>query len=67
MMEIFSEMVNHCIRIGLEKNCSTIKGLSLLSYPQLKEYPIQSYYKLNAISQAAGRHSSIFCKSKAHQ
>jgi putative transposase len=55
MMEIFSEMTNHCIRIGLENNCSTLKKLSLLSYHQLKEYPIPSKYKLNAISQAAGR------------
>jgi len=54
-MEIFKDMVNHCIRIGLEHNCSTMKKLSLLSYQKLKEYPIQSYYKLDAISQAAGR------------
>ncbi len=55
MMQIFSEIVNHCIRIGLENNCSTLKKLSLLSYHQLKEYSIPSKYKLNAISQAAGR------------
>jgi putative transposase len=55
MMEIFKDMVNNCIRIGLENDCSTLKKLSLLSYHQLKEYPIQSKYKLNAISQAAGR------------
>ncbi len=55
MMEIFSEMINYCIRIGLENNCSTLKKLSLLSYHKLKEYSMQSKYKLNAISQAAGR------------
>jgi putative transposase len=55
LMETFKDMVNHCIRIGLEHNCSTMKKLSMLSYQKLKEYPIQSYYKLNAISQAAGR------------
>ncbi|MFN3653973.1 MAG: RNA-guided endonuclease InsQ/TnpB family protein [Candidatus Nitrosotenuis sp.] len=55
MMETFRQMVNHCIRIGLENNCSTLKKLSLLSYQQLKEYPIPSIYKLTAISQAAGR------------
>ncbi len=54
-MEIFRQMVNHCIRIGLGSNCSTLKKLSLLSYHQLKEYYIPSKYKLNAISQAAGR------------
>ena len=55
MMEIFRQMVNHCIRIGLENNCSTLKKLSLLSYHQLKDYHIQSKYKLTAISQACGR------------
>ncbi|MEM3077687.1 MAG: transposase [Candidatus Nitrosotenuis sp.] len=55
MMNVFKDMVNRCIRIGLEHNCSTLKKLSLLSYHQLSGYDIQSYYKLTAISQAAGR------------
>jgi putative transposase len=55
MMETFKDMVNCCIRIGLENNCSSIKKLSLFSYHTLKDYQIQSYYKLTAISQAAGR------------
>ena len=55
MMETFRTMVNHCIRIGLENNVSTLRKLSLLSYHSLSEYPIQSKYKLNAISQACGR------------
>ncbi len=55
MMEIFCQMVNDCIRIGLENNCSTLKKLSLLSYHKLAKYPIFSSYKLNAISQACGR------------
>ncbi|MEM4378128.1 MAG: transposase [Candidatus Nitrosotenuis sp.] len=55
MMDTFKEMVNHCIRIGLENNASTLKKLSSLSYQQLSGYDIQSKYKLNAISQAAGR------------
>jgi putative transposase len=54
-MEIFRQMVNHCIRIGLENNCSTLKKLSQLSYHTLQHYDILSYYKINAISQAAGR------------
>jgi len=41
LMEIFKDMVNHCIRIGLEHNCSTMQKLSLLSYQRLKDYPIQ--------------------------
>lgn len=54
-METFRQMVNHCIRIGLENNCSTLKKLSMLSYNTLDEYHIQSKYKLTAISQSAGR------------
>jgi putative transposase len=55
MMVAFRQMVNDCIRIGLENNCSTMKKLSLLSYHKLENYSILSSYKLNAISQAAGR------------
>jgi putative transposase len=55
MMNIFKDMVNHCIRIGLDHNVSTMKKLSMLSYHTLSEYQIQSKYKLTAISQAAGR------------
>ena len=55
MMETFRQMVNHCIRIGLENNCSTLKRLSVLTYHKLESYNIPSYYKLTAISQAAGR------------
>lgn len=59
-METFRQMVNRCIRIGIEnKNVSTLKKLSLLSYKHLKEYQIPSYYKLNAISQACGRLSQM--------
>ena len=59
MMEIFRDIVNHCIRIGLENNVSTMQKLSLFSYHQLSEYDIPSYYKLTAISQAAGRLSQM--------
>jgi putative transposase len=55
MMEAFKDMVNHCIRVGLENNCSTMKKLSLVSYHALKDYQIQSKYKFTAIAQAAGR------------
>ena len=55
MMEIFCQMVNDCIKIGLENNCTTLKRLSSLSYRKLGNYQILSSYKLNAISQAAGR------------
>lgn len=55
MMETFIQMLNDCIKIGLDNNCSTMKKLSLLSYQKLAKYDIMSYYKINAISQAAGR------------
>ncbi|SMH72233.1 hypothetical protein [Candidatus Nitrosotalea okcheonensis] len=55
MMETFRQMVNDCIRIGIANNCSTMKRLSVLSYKELGNYKILSYYKLTAISQAAGR------------
>lgn len=47
-------MVNDCIRVGLEHDISILKKLSNLAYRQLANYDILSYYKLCAISQAAG-------------
>lgn len=58
-METFRQMVNHCIKIGLEKDCHTLKKLSMLSYHHLNNYDILSSYKLNAISQACGRLSHM--------
>ena len=54
MMEIFRDMMNHCIRIGIKENCSTLKRMSILSYHELRNYDILSSYKLNAMSQACG-------------
>src|SRR5437870_1259818 len=53
-MEIFRKMINDCIRIGLNNNISTMEKLCRLAYPQLAKYDIISYYKLCAISHAAG-------------
>lgn len=53
MMKIFRYMVNDCIRIGLQNDCSTLKQLSSLAYRKL-EYDILSYYKLSAMSKAVG-------------
>jgi putative transposase len=55
MMETFRQMVNECIRIGLDNNISTLKKFSSNHYYDLKKYDIQSKYKLTAISQACGR------------
>ncbi|MGI0018827.1 MAG: IS200/IS605 family accessory protein TnpB-related protein [Nitrosotalea sp.] len=54
MMEIFRCMVNHCIRIGLENDATTLKRLSNLAYYELRQYDILSYYKIHAISRATG-------------
>ncbi|HSA97570.1 MAG TPA: transposase, partial [Candidatus Nitrosotenuis sp.] len=59
MMETFRQMVNHCIRTGLENNCSTLKKLSGFAYHTMHDYNIQSKYKLTAISQACGRLSQM--------
>jgi len=53
-METFRKLVNDCIRIGLENDVSSMKHLSKLSYPSLSRYDVISYYKLHAISKAAG-------------
>jgi putative transposase len=53
-MESFRKMVNDCIRTGLQNDVSTLKRLSKLCYPALANYDIISYYKLHAISKAAG-------------
>lgn len=47
-------MVNECISIGLGNDVSTMKLLSSLAYQKLSGYDIISYYKLCAISHAAG-------------
>ncbi len=59
MMEIFRNIVNECIRIGLEHNASNLKRLSTLCYHTLSVYDIQTKYRLAAISQAAGRLSQM--------
>ncbi|MGI0069527.1 MAG: IS200/IS605 family accessory protein TnpB-related protein, partial [Nitrosopumilaceae archaeon] len=53
-LETFRYMVNHCIRIGLQNKVRSLRRLSLLSYDELAQYNIPSYYKLCAISKAAG-------------
>lgn len=53
-MEIFRQMLNDCIRIGLQLNKTSMKSLSLASYSKLKRYQILSCYKVCAIPRAAG-------------
>src|SRR5437660_10479388 len=54
MLELFRKMVNESLRIGLANEVSSLRKLSLLSYNQLARYDSPSYYKLCAISRAAG-------------
>jgi putative transposase len=58
-METFRQMVNDCIRIGLENNISTMKR------QQLANYDVISYYRLCIIWHAAGilinRKKSVQC------
>ena len=53
-MELFRQMVNEAIRIGLDKHLTSLKALSVAAYPQLKPYQTDSRYKLCAISRATG-------------
>lgn len=59
MMEIFRQMVNYCIKVGLEENITTLKKFSSLHYKDLYIFEIPSYYKLTAMSQAMGRLSRM--------
>jgi len=54
LLDLFRRMVNDSLRIGLLNNASSLRRLSLLSYNQLARYHSPSYYKLCAISRAAG-------------
>ena len=54
LLEQFRQMVNDSIRIGLAENVTSLKSLSLKAYRQLEQYDAMSYYKLCAISKAAG-------------
>jgi len=47
-------MVNDCIEIGMACNVSSLKALSSRAYHELVGYAMPSYYKLCAISRAAG-------------
>ena len=54
LLELFRKMVNESLRIGMANCASSLRRLSLLSYNQLAQYDSPSYYKLCAISRAAG-------------
>jgi putative transposase len=58
LMRSFKEMTNKCIRIGLASDVATLRRLSLLSYHSLALFRVPSYYRLCAVSKAAGILSS---------
>jgi putative transposase len=66
LMESFRQMTNDCIRIGLAEGLTSLKSLSLASYPKLKAYKVPSAYKLCAISKAAGILKTYRKLSKKH-
>src|SRR5438552_2284073 len=54
LLEDFRCMVNDCVRIGIRENLTSMKSLSVKAYHQLSAYDIPTYYRLTAISRAAG-------------
>ena len=54
LLEDFRLMVNDCVRIGLKENITSMRRLCLASYRALAEHPAVTYYRLTAISRAAG-------------
>jgi len=54
MLETFRCMVNDCVEIGLSSGVTSLKRISVLSWPQRREYDCPSYYKACAVSRAAG-------------
>nr|MDO8100826.1 transposase [Candidatus Njordarchaeota archaeon] len=47
-------MVNDCILVGLVENVTSMKALSKKAYHELARYDVPIYYRLTAISKAAG-------------
>ncbi len=47
-------MVNDCIMIGIAMNVTTLKQLSILSWPRRRGYNCPGYYKVCAVSRATG-------------
>src|SRR5436853_4251364 len=54
LLDVLRRMANESVRIGVANDVSSLRKLSLLSYNQLARYDSPSYYKLCAISRAAG-------------
>ena len=59
LLEQFRQMLNDCIRIGLETNVTSMKSLSLKAYHSLAKYDASSRYRLTAISAATGTQTDL--------
>ncbi|WXG47178.1 MAG: transposase [Candidatus Atabeyarchaeum deiterrae] len=54
LLHEFRKMVNDCIRVGLAENVTSMKALSKKAYHELARHDVPTYYRLTAISKAAG-------------
>jgi putative transposase len=52
LLETFRNMVNHCIRVGLEKNVTSRLRLQSETYHQLSGFGLHTWYSLSAIEVA---------------
>ncbi|WXG42696.1 MAG: hypothetical protein WED04_01090 [Promethearchaeati archaeon SRVP18_Atabeyarchaeia-1] len=52
LLEAFRSMVNHCIRVGLEKNVTCRLRLQSETYHQLNGLGLHTWYSLSAIEVA---------------
>ncbi len=66
LMDLFRQMTNECVRVGLAEGKTSLKSLSLACYPKLKKHQIPAAYKLSAISNAAGILKNYRKLSKKH-
>ena len=63
-MNEYRQMVNDVIRIGLAKDITNMRRLSMLSYKEIERYKVPGCYKAYAITRAAGILSSRKSQSK---
>ena len=52
LLETFRNMINHCIRVGLEKNVTSRLRLQSETYHQLSLFGLHTWYSLSAIEVA---------------
>ncbi|WXG43563.1 MAG: hypothetical protein WED04_05910 [Promethearchaeati archaeon SRVP18_Atabeyarchaeia-1] len=52
LLETFRTMVNHCIRVGLERNATSRFRLQSETYHQLSGFGLHTWYSLSAIEAA---------------